>query len=272
MKVLFSLLISILLLNPAFTQKKVSIDLQFLPDTEYTQKSIQTNKQTIKYQAEQEVLDALKERGMSNPTINETKTSTKTLISTGPLEDNNKFNIKMDFTDTDGSKLPEGTKIYGWCESGEMPELDSIDMPGNDFNDDQKVMMLNLINKTFSQAKIPDNTMKIGSKFTYTTPFSIPIQTATLNMKIVTTYKLKKIENGIAYFDIVQKYQMETDIENMDMTAKGNGNGTATYHIQSKLMTNLLLNSEMIMHMKMKGLEMDLIQSSISETITEKLN
>lgn len=125
----------------------------------------------------------------------------------------------------------KGTKIYGSFDEKSSFSLDSI---VGDIDDNMRTTLTETL-KQFSQSiQFPETPMKIGDDFNHEVPFSIPVPgKESMEMKIKTNYTLKEIKKGVAYFDLVQDYIMQSK-ELGDMKMTGEGTGKLVFDIENK--------------------------------------
>ncbi len=251
----------------------VLFKVQYKPETKYSEILEQSSHMTIKYHGDDAFIERLEDKGIKNPTVTDKSSKTLAEFKTGKLTDGVHFPLSMEFistTSSDGKKvIPDGTIIYGKSTIDSMPVLDSISSPG--MEDDMKQVLLKTMGNLFTQITFPAKKLNVGDTFTHQLPVSIPIGGLTVKMNISTIYKLTKIDNGIAYFDITQVYNFTLD----EFTTEGGGTGSGQvkYDIANKFYCYYQETSDMNMKMKMQGFSMDLnSKSSYTQTITFSKN
>lgn len=208
----------------------------------------QSSIQEMTFIATDDVLEKLKSKGIENPTIKNTSYKIYNLNKTGSIK-NDEFPITIEIKDT-GDKdvvniIPIETKIYGKVKIGEKPTLDSINSPKMDA--EQKRLILSTMQTTFSQITLPNNDIKVGETFTREMPLNIPIGKENLKMTNTITYKLIKIENKKAFFDIIQDFNINITDKKDNLNAKGSGDGVLVFDIQNNFYLKYELNSEIKM-------------------------
>jgi hypothetical protein len=77
-----------------------------------------------------------------------------------------------------------------------------------------------------------------------------------MEMLIKTSYKLLKIENGIAKFDIKLTYSFNTSISDKKFKGTGSGKGTMSYDVANQFYTFYQITSDMQMAMKIEDITM----------------
>lgn len=158
----------------------------------------------------------------------------------------------------------KGTKIYGEFDVQGAFTLDTI---VGDIDATMRSTMEQTL-KQFSQAIIfPEKAMKIGDDFTQEVPFSIPLPgKEPMEMKIKTNYKLMEVKEGIAYFDLIQEYVMESkDLADMSMTGKGEGK--LEFDIKNQF--SIVMETESKSELMMKMGEMEISSNSTTHVKVE---
>ena len=76
---------------------------------------------------------------------------------------------------------------------------------------------------------------------------------AQVNIAIVTHYKLARVSNGLANFDILQDFSMSPERLDNSFKGTGMGKGQFIYDIKNTLISNYTLNTEMEMDKKLEN-------------------
>jgi len=76
--------------------------------------------------------------------------------------------------------------------------------------------------------------MKPGDSFTQTMPFNMPMKGASGDIKVnaSVTYKLTRISDGKAYFDMTPSFSMNFAIQKISVDMSGSGTGKMVYSIK----------------------------------------
>jgi hypothetical protein len=96
----------------------------------------------------------------------------------------------------------------------------------------QKVQqMMNMLQK---QIQFPDKPLKPGDSFTQRAPMNIPVGKDSTSAKIdaSVTYKLIKIADGKAYFDMIPNFSLNVLAGKASVNMSGTGTGTMVYSIK----------------------------------------
>lgn len=240
----------------AYSQNELQFKIQYFPETVYNQTVTQTSENIITYSGSKEFLQKIKDKNIQNPTVTNSSTIIKTEFKTGKLNIKNSFPITMKFlnlTNSEGKKIiPDGTIIYGQGTIDDMPKLDSIVSEG--MNNEFKKGLLETMQSTFSQITFPNRKLKIGESFSQETPLSLPVLNNTIEMTMLTNYKLISIENNLGNFEVSQIYTMKSNISNNEIVATGSGKGKIVYDIKNNFFLKYLTDGEIEMDVKMKDI------------------
>lgn len=255
-------------------QDSIAFKVLFNPETIYKRTNEQSSETVTRYSGSDEVMQRLKEKDIPNPIISEKNSVTEILIKTEKLNKDAQFPLTMTFVKTVSSNskktLPDGTIIYGKCTVGKLPVLDSISSTG--MNEDFKAGVLSGAQSVFSQLTFPDKKLAIGETFSREAPLTLPIENETLKITTITHYKLVKIVNGIASFDISQEYIMNSVLKGSNIEANGTGKGQILHDIANNCYLKFQIESEMKITVKKESLSIDMTLKSnfIQRTIIEK--
>jgi len=267
MKTLAPLLLLLTFLSTAaWAQDEVDFRVQFKPDRKYSQIVSQTNEMRTSYTAPKMYMEKLKEKGLLGNKVKKTGSTMTSVVKTGSLGDSARFPLTIEFTHVSGDRakyIPDGTMLYGSATAGTMPSLDSV--TGTSFDEKNQKLFLKTIQSVFSQISYPARKVKLGESFSREIPLSIPIGEMKMDMIITTTYKLTKIKNGVAHFDISQVYSMAATITKYKVTATGKGKGFVDYDIANNFYLHYSVNSSMSMSMKTDVFDLSLKSISTSD-------
>ncbi len=267
MKSILTLLALTLSAVPTFAQQTLDFQIKYNPSTNYQQSTEQTTNSNVNYSGSEEFMKTLKDQGLTNPMDQSSSITTVTLVKTGKVGAKITFPITIEYKFTRDEKgespIPAGTKLIGECPINGVPALTSVE--AKEMGEELKEVMLTSVGTTFEQLVLPAKQMKVGDEFTQEQPLSIPLAGAALNMNIVTHYKLTSIANGMANFDLLMEYTVETDIIPEGMKANGSGTGTLVYDIANQFYNTYNIDSVLKMVMKNDNFGMDIEVKSVSK-------
>jgi hypothetical protein len=84
------------------------------------------------------------------------------------------------------------------------------------------------------EIQFPAAPMKPGDTFTQTIPFNMPVKGTGGNMHVDASimYKLNRISEGKAYFDMTPKFSMNFNVQKVSISMNGSGTGKMVYSIK----------------------------------------
>jgi hypothetical protein len=246
--------------KPAPKPEGLILKVQYQPESKYLISTIRGTETVITYSGQQIAMQKLKSMHIQNPTISKVRTKTDTeLVTTERLKDN-KIPVSITYKKTESldgkGEIPEGTIIFGEIKANQLPVFNSIASSLLDF--DQKTQLMQMVKSTFDQFNFPEQRLKIGDQFSMDRPVSIPMEGSEIQTVITTSYKLLSITNGMAQFEINQKYQMTPQMMDNSFTGKGIGKGQLFYDIANNLIINYSIKTEVEMNKKLDYFEFDL--------------
>ena len=96
----------------------------------------------------------------------------------------------------------------------------------------------------------------------------MPIADVTIQMEINSIYTLKKVENGIGYFDLDQIYIIKSATKDYEMELDGTGKGQIDYDIEKQFFTKFYLEMEMNLKTELEAFSIELQTKSITDQTT----
>jgi len=240
-------------------QDSLNFKIKYQPDTKYNQTTERTSQSVIKYSGPEKSLQRLRSMGKKNPNSVSRKTLTETVLKTGRMigED---CPISLEYINTISSdninEVPDGTILKGLCLNGSKFKFNSIESAGQ--ADKYKSAILQSVQNTYSQFSFPEKKLKIGEEFSVESSRSIPMDGSTIDIAIITHYKLISILNDQANFDISQEYSLTPVLINNSFKGTGNGTGRMAYDIVHTIISNYYLNTEMEINKNLDSFEFNL--------------
>ena len=245
--------------TPTPKPEGLNLRVQFQPETKYLVSTIRGTETVITYSGQEIAMKELKRMNIKNPTISKVKTKTDTEMLTGERLKDGKFPISIKYNKTislDGqNEIPEGTLIFGEIINDQLPTFNTV---SGTLNFDQQTQLLEIVRNTFDQFKFPEKLLKIGDQFSMDRPASLPMEGSEIKTVISTTYKLLRINNGMAQFEISQEYKMDPVMMDNSFIGKGNGKGQLNYDIANSLISDYSIKTELVMNKKLDYFEFDL--------------
>jgi hypothetical protein len=247
------------------SQEEIDFKVGYLPNYNYTLTQKQISENNVKYIASDEILQNLKNNGIENPTITKDTSLLKSISRTGELN-GNEFALNVELLESTHPRLKSGTKFYGKSING-MTKIDSIS--ASNMTEEKKKTLLTSMESMMNQIKYPDRKIKVGEGFEQKNPMSMPIADVTIEMEINSIYTLKKVENGIGYFDIDQVYSIKSATKDYKMELDGTGKGQINYDIEKQFFTKFYLEMEMNLKTELEVFSIELQTKSITDQTTE---
>lgn len=246
-------------------QKEIDFKVGYLPNFNYTLTQEQISENKVTYIASDEIIQNLKNNGIKNPTIIKDTSFLKSVSKTGEWN-GNEFPIAIELLESNNPTLVSGTKFFGTWIDGKT-KLDSISSPT--MTEEKKRIVLTAMESMINQIEYPNKKIKVGESFEQKNPMSLPIAEIIIEMEINSIYTLKKVENGIGYFDLDQAYTLKSATKDYEMELDGTGKGYIDYDIEKQFFTKFHLEMEMNLKTELEIFSIELHTKSITAQTTE---
>ncbi len=276
MKKLMLLFPVILLLWSCNNMNKDTVDfkVQYKPDCVYNQVMNEKTKMESKFDASPAMLQALKDKGVENPTKKQNEMTVLIALKTGRLGPQNTFPFAMEYlktTSKDGHvEIPDSSIFYGVDTIGKIPVIDSMSSPK--MSDYMKRALTSSVQNLLQESCGPEKNLKVGEQFTRESPMNMDLGGIKLQLTITTTYKLKSINAGTAAFDISQVYNLNSTITDHTFKAEGEGKGKLVYDLKNNYYRDYTVNMVLGISMDIGGLYAEINTESnidIQTTLTQ---
>jgi len=242
------------------SQEVVAMKISIKPETTYRQTVEQTSYNEITFSGKKSFLKKLKENGVDNPQIVNNKVLAESVIKTGELVDGRHFQLTMEITQKGmgggTSAMPEKLLILGHGSIDSMPVLDSI--VSDRMDEEFKQIFMTAMQSMLSQLQLPERQVRVGDSSSTDLPMSLPVAGMTIEMNVRTTYKLLKVVDGIADFDIVVTCTLKSGMDKIKITASGSGGGKMLYDIANNFFRKYQVENEIKLKVKMEDYEFSL--------------
>ncbi len=197
----------------------------YRPQTDYyyNLEETLTDKVTFATPAGDEIASAI----IEGPLESEKNTHREIILSMGKADAAGVFPVNFLVTRSPGlpDDLPEGLLIFGHGTTNGVT-LDSVS--SSRFDEVSRSQLLEVA-RSIVQPKERE-AIRPGESFTEVAMTRVAVFNATVNVKITTRYTLNRIEDEIAYFDIIQTCEKE-DNKQRSITVSGEGKGEWQHHI-----------------------------------------
>ena len=228
----------------------------------------------VKYDATPEILEALKNKGVQNPTENDDEETVLINLKTGKLGPQNIYPFTMEYVKTTGKdskeEIPDNTLFYGKDTLGRIPVIDSISTPAkNTLNVLSKRILLQNVQDLFQKSFEPEKRLKVGEQFVREYPVDEDFGFTKLHMVLTTTYKLVSIANNLATFEIKQVYNLSSTIKDHTFKGEGEGSGKMVYDIADNYYKDYNVNMSLSMSKDIGGIYADIHTQSNISILTE---
>jgi hypothetical protein len=153
--------IFLLMLVSFFSQAQDSIafNMLYLPMHRYDLNVSQLLTSTTSFEGNDSVMNALSDKGISNPTVVKRDIEGETAVITGQYNDIGVMPVKLIYSNLRNGKgdilIPSGSGLAGTAHEGKMPVFDSVILA--DKNDTTIRDVLLKVKNIFSQIKLPDS-------------------------------------------------------------------------------------------------------------------
>jgi hypothetical protein len=236
-------------------KQEIKLESKMLPNHVYKMTLSTESESEIDFEGTKEQLDNIKANGIKLPIKTENESEFITTTTTYALNKDQSFEAIMEYGDiesidkTNGIENKtlspiSGLKIKGVYGSDNKFRIDT--MISETVDENLKMSLKASIEGLQSQIKFPDTPMKIGESFDQEMPMSIPIAgLSPVNLVINTNYKLIKILDNTAYFDISQTVNLGVNSEQFKVEASGEGKGKSELDIEKMYLTKNTTNLEM---------------------------
>ncbi|MDD2983161.1 MAG: hypothetical protein PHQ74_07220 [Crocinitomicaceae bacterium] len=254
----------------SYSQPEIEFINKYVNGKEYHQQTTTTSDSEVKYSGSKKILKYLKSQNIENPQKTSEESVLEIIYRIGSKEENIS-KLEIEYVETGNTKedaiLKKGDKIYGTIDDKNKIEL--TDLSNDSIYGEEKAQLLSIFEYGFAIDIFNGKTMKIGDTLVKNNSMKIPISENVLDLAIINVYQLKKIKNGIAYFDITQKTSFNSDLTEISLSAKGNGKGKCEYDIKQMhiLKSESALNLRMFLKMD-KGIEITVNLKSITSSNT----
>ncbi|WP_420604226.1 hypothetical protein [Flagellimonas sp.] len=252
-------------------QESVVFKYEFAPNKKYITQMTTKMSGLMNMNGDEATMNQMANSGMEFPIKMEQKTNATLTNITGKMDsqgnipmsisyDKMEMEMSMNGKDVSTPNVFEDVTLYGKYLAGSKMQIDSIS--GNDIDQNMKSVLESALEQVQKQIHFPEHPIAIGDEFENEIPMSFPMgNMAPMEMIIKTTYNLQQIENEIAFFNIDQSIELESQQPSMTIKAEGAGSGKMLYNITNNYMSKYETKLPMKMLMQMgdvMSMEMDM--------------
>ncbi|MBV8388162.1 MAG: hypothetical protein JO080_00015 [Mucilaginibacter sp.] len=245
MKKIFLLALFCLGFTQLWAQQGVVFKIKYLPNRSYQSNISVDGKLNVTVSGDQEIIDKLRDQGITQPVNANLSIALGGFMKTGVLGADNAMPVNMDYkisnisVSANGKQVPippkateKDIKLVGKISQDWKIKIDSAD--GKAVSDSAQQKMQQMMDMLQKQIQFPDKPLKPGDSFTQSAPINIPVGKDGSSAKIDAgiTYKLVRIADGKAYFDMIPNFSLNLQIKNVSVDMNGTGTGKMVYSIK----------------------------------------
>ena len=248
MKKVILLFVGAMACAAGFSQESVTIRGFFEPNGTYTGDGSNSMNLSMKVVGDSTVLQEMaKDSSMPNAITMATNTQHKMVTTTGKMNNDSTFSVKgenhynsrMNIMGKIDTSIEGAIFMYGFAKRNEMPHYDSIRTLHETKRSDSESTALAQAFQDMGNSMFPHKEFHIGD--TASISITMPLQLFSLlkiNIFVTQIYKLVKIENGLAYFDISASMKFgfsgkDTTIAMQGDGGTGSASGQCVYDIRN---------------------------------------
>jgi hypothetical protein len=241
-----SLLVALLCL-PALlkAQDAVVFKIKYQPNYTYKMAVNFNMKLNVTVTGDPDILQKLQAEGITQPVNAILGLGADGTIKTGAIGSDQSFPLTMDFkidsltVSANGKEAPippmvTDKKLHMVAHIGKdnVMVVDSAD--GKKASDSTQKSTQQMMSMLQREIKFPETPMKPGDSFTQDMPFNLPMKGEGGDIKInaSVTYKLTRIADGKAYFDMTPSFSLTFAIQKINIDMSGAGTGKMVYSIK----------------------------------------
>jgi len=250
MKKIFLMALMCLGFTQLWGQQGVVFKIKYLPNHNYQTNVSVDMKANVTATGDPQILDKLKEQGITQPVNANLSIALGGVMKTGALAADKSVPVNMDYkinnisVSANGNQVPippkateKDIKLSGHISQDWKIKIDSAD--GKAVADSAQKKMEQMMAMVQKNVEFPDKPLKPGDTFTQNVPMNIPVKEGN-NIKIDAgvTYKLVKIADSKAYFDLTPTFNMNLVIGKVSVVMTGSGTGSMVYSIKDSFPTS----------------------------------
>lgn len=260
-------IILLLISLTCYGQKTFEFESKINPEKIYTLSMNMSSTNKVRY---------LTERADLKDKISEGNSSTvmTRITTTKKLDENGQFPATIVYGKiikiTNGIKTENpitGTIVNGFYKENRLNVQEVI---SDQLNEKTKKSIKYALENVKPDIDFPKSPLKIGDSFEHKMPMTIPIDGANpVKINIIKIFTLKSVKDNIATFDLKEKIELSTEIEQVNVIASGKGNGTVEFNISENHIVKNNATFTIELNVKISNeLTVNTVVGSISEIIT----
>lgn len=162
-----------------------------------------------------------------------------------------------------------GTLVKGFYENNTKFKVHQV--VSDQLNEKTKESIKYALENVKPDIDFPKKPLKIGDSFEHSMPMTIPINGANpVKIDLIKIFTLKSVKDNIAVFDLKEKIQLNTEIEQTNVEGKGDGSGIVEFDIKENQIIKDTAKFTYELNVKVNdSLTLNTIMSSSTEKIME---
>jgi subtilisin family serine protease len=227
-----------------WAQQGVVFKIKYLPNKNYQSNISMDMKANATVTGDQQIIDKLKEQGITQPVNANLSIALGGIMKTGAMSADQSMPVSIDYKvnnisfSANGNQVPippkateKDIKMVGHISQDWKLKIDSAN--GKAVADSAQQKMQQMMNMVQKQIQFPDKPLKPGDSFTQTIPMNIPAKDGNnIKIDVGVTYKLIRIGDGKAYFDMIPNFSLNIQVKNFTVDMSGTGTGSMVYSIK----------------------------------------
>ncbi len=250
-------LLAVILISCTSNQPKdnrLLFSVKIKPECKYILSTKNSYETEVRYEGKEKAMNKLRSMGIKNPNVMSRQSRSEMILRTEKLLDNY-IPVKLEIAKSTGSDgqpdISQGISVNGETVNGNMPQFSSI-VSAKPATIDEKVFLQGIQNN-FSRLTLPEKRLNIGEQFTVESALTIPMEKSHVEITVSTIYKLVRVTNGLANFDITQNYEMTQLRMDNSFTGNGGGQGKLTYSSENNMVTSFEMKSNLEINKKLEN-------------------
>ena len=263
-------------------QQSILFKIKYSPDHSYKSNIKMDMNMVMDITGDSVKMNKIKAKGVKLPMLMISTTLMNLEVKSGSFKPDGYFPMIFKYVDIDavqtlnGKESPKapnplvGQLIYAKGTKDGKIQVDSIS--GKSLDNQLKSTVSSMIDNLSKEVQFPEKPLNIGETFDQEVPLNMPIAGVNMQFTIKIVYKIVKVENGSAFFDLDESMTLNMSDQNdrMSMTASGagNGGGKLVYSIAQNFATSMSSDLDFKLKMLIQDMTMNVTAkiSSLNKT------
>ena len=233
---------------------RLLFSVKIKPDQKYSIETKNSFRTEIRYDGKEKAMNKLRSMGVKNPNVVSRGSQLVMVLTTEKRLDNH-IPVRLEIVKSTGlgdqPEICQGISVNGESVGGNMPGFSSVASVKSSGLDEKA--LLQSISNNFSRLTLPEKRLNIGEEFTVESSLAIPMEKSHVEIAVSTIYKLVSVANGLANFDVTQKYEMSQLRKDNSFSGTGGGSGKLVYSPENEMVTSFEIKSNLEMNKKLEN-------------------